>query len=113
MLRLFHALWLAVPAAMLGGCPVYPDGCAMNDDCDYGYFCDYPSGTCQKISTQPTEGGTPRCRTSEDCDAGLVCDRYHRCAPEGGDAGAGGTSPTGGESGSGAPGTSEGGTAGG
>src|SRR5690242_15153533 len=62
MLRLFHVLWLAVPAAMLGGCPVYADGCVSNDDCDYGYFCDYPSGTCQKVDTQPTEGGTPRCR---------------------------------------------------
>jgi hypothetical protein len=95
MLRLSHALWLFLPAATLGGCPVYSDGCGTDEDCDYGYACQYASGQCIPIKYE-TQGGTPpRCRTTDDCDDGLVCDRYSRCVTEGGEAGAGGDGASG------------------
>ncbi len=101
MLRLSHALWLVLPAAMLGGCPVYSDGCGTDEDCDYGYACQDASGQCVLIEPEAPGDTPPRCRTTEDCEAGLVCDRYSRCVTEGGEAGAG-SGGAGGEGGAGA-----------
>jgi hypothetical protein len=102
MLRLFHALWLLLPAAMLGGCPVYPDSCATSDDCDFGYACHHSSGQCVLLETAPSGKSPPRCRTTEDCDEGFICDRYLRCVTERGEAGMGGAAGTsGGDGGAG------------
>jgi hypothetical protein len=95
MPRFSHALWLLLPAATLGGCPVYPDACASSEDCDFGYACHYPSGQCVALEPAPSDAGPPRCRTTEDCDEGLVCDRYSRCVTEGGEAGMGGAAGSG------------------
>jgi hypothetical protein len=116
MLRLSHASWLLLPAALLGGCPIYSDGCQANDDCEPGYACDYPSGTCQVPDyTGGVTPGPTRCHTSSDCADGLVCDRYLRCSTPGGEAGAdgmAGANGTAAASGSGAGGAGESGAAG-
>jgi hypothetical protein len=98
MLRFSHALWLAVPAALLGGCPVYSDGCITREDCDQGYACDHPTGTCQLIAIDGAPGPA-RCLTTDDCDVGLVCDRYSRCVEPSGEGGASGQGGTGGQGG--------------
>jgi hypothetical protein len=99
MLRISHARWLLLPALMLGGCPVYPDGCGTSDDCDYGYACHEQSGQCVPLQTESPGDNPPRCRKTEDCDDGLVCDRYARCVTPGGEAGAGGEAGGGGAGG--------------
>jgi hypothetical protein len=101
MLRLSHALWLFAPTALLGGCPIYPSSCHADEDCDFNYVCDYPTGHCVAYHEGPT--GPERCTTSEDCEPGLVCDKYDRCVPPGSSGGSAGTS--GGESGATAAGS--------
>lgn len=92
----------------MGGCPVYPNGCESDQDCDYGYVCDYPSAQC--IPYDQGIPGPDRCHSSSDCDPGLVCDAYDRCVPPstGGAAGEGGAPSAGsaGEAGAVVAGTS-------
>jgi hypothetical protein len=101
MLRLSRVPWLVLPALLVAGCPVYSDGCVVSADCDYGYYCDEPSGQCLAVSKVTPEGtsGPARCETSSDCDEGLVCDRYKRCMPPEGAAGGSGTAGEGGTAG--------------
>jgi hypothetical protein len=94
MLRLFHLLWLAGPALLLGGCPMYPSGCDSDEDCAYDYVCDYPSRQCTPFNPS----GPERCNSSNDCEPGLICDEYDRCVPPSESGGAAG-SDNGGESG--------------
>jgi hypothetical protein len=112
MLRLFHATWLILPAALLGGCPIYSDGCITYADCAPGYGCD-ATGACLPIQYTQVTPGPARCTDSSDCAEGLVCDRYRRCVTPGGEAGAVGSGGSGAMSSAGESGRAEGGSAGG
>jgi hypothetical protein len=105
-----RAAWLSIPALLLFGCPIYPDHCSADTDCENSYYCDYPAGQCVAASAS-TAPGPERCNSTSDCDPGLVCDPYSRCVPPDDSGGHGGDGDVG-ASGSAAEGQAEGGAAG-
>jgi hypothetical protein len=104
MKRLFWMSVFALGAAVLGGCPIYPDhgsthrvcpygdtrcydcpedyysdscvswACTTNVDCPSGYSCQ--NGTC--VSGSPIDGGNT-CTRPGDCGVGQTCGSDGRC----------------------------------
>lgn len=71
--------WLAaaVLAALLPGCPFFPEnGCFIDRDCAQGYACDARTGQC--VAMRP-EGRS--CQEPEDCTTNETCSRHGTCAP--------------------------------